>query len=269
MQKYKFSTIIDLTITVIFFFLLFFCWIRFYTKNLTLSIIGAICACFIVVFLLYFIKNKKNNKKSLNTKQKNLALDCSVQLMFTPQNKVQEYFEKLLKNKYKTMKINGGIKLTSDTFNAFFFPAYTVEKLLTEHLSQIIALSPKPCNQIFIATNNAENSTLDLAKSIKNISITIYNSFQTYEKIISKSNILPEKVIVTEILKPTHKQLLQYAFSKQRSKNYLLFGFILILSSFFVAFKIYYLIFGTALILTGIIVRFLPYKKQETKVEIL
>ncbi len=266
----KISFYFDLIISSVLLFLLFFCWIRFYTKNLFASIIGGICATFVCIFLFSIIKNKRNEKIQLNSKQKKLALDCALQLMFTSQGQVQKYFETIFKEKYKTTKTNGGLKIVKENFCAFFFPAYSVEVLQPEHLAQIISFSSKISNQIFISVNQADNKTLELAKSIKNIKITIYNYMQTYEKIISKQNILPEQVIDTSIVKPTYKQLIEYAFSPSRSKNYWALGLILLLSSFFVAFKIYYLISGSILILIGIIVKFLPNKhKNDNKIELL
>ncbi len=263
MIKIKIGNAIDIVLTSCIFFVLFFAWIRFYSKNVYLSIFSSIFITFLLVFFLFFYKRKKDTKKELTLKQKNLALDTALQLRFSSAKSVRSYFKKLLENKFKTEEKKDGLLITKNNKLNFFVPCFSEEIFKSDDLARLYSKAKEyNADEITISAVTFDDNCKNLSKAITNIKITLLDAFETYTQLIEPSNELPEKVVNTQKAKLTFRQLLSYALSKERTKSYFMLGIVLIISSFFVLFKIYYLIFGSILMLMAVLTRVLPHKQK-------
>lgn len=111
--------------------------------------------------------------------------------------------------------------------------------------------APKDLDNITILCSNANNNLKHYINAL-NIKIDILNSENAIIKYQLKEQDL--NCFIHEI-KPikNYKFFIEYALSPARAKSYLMLGLILLISSFFVLYKIYYLIFGTILLTLAII----------------
>ena len=258
--------VIDTIITSIIFFVLFFCWLNFYIKNTILSVFLSIFLTFLIVFFLFFFKSKRNKKKNLSSKKQKEATNCIVQLKFSTEADVKKYFKNILKNDYSVKTIKSGLLLEKDNKKILFSIAFNQEIFNIDNLAKTFAQAKNlDVNELIIVANNFDEKCKNLANAIKEIKISTFDAFDTYEKFIEPSGILPNKVIDTSKAKLSFRQVLNYAFSKERTKHYLLFGLILIISSFFVYFKVYYLVFGSILLVFALLTRIIPKLKKEQK----
>ncbi len=265
MTKTKLSDIIDCILITLFVFILLFSWIKFYTKNIILSILIGIFATFLLIFIYFFVKSKKIKKTELSKKQKQLAQNCALQLSFSTQKSTINYFEKLLNNNYNITKHTNFLILKNNNQKILFAPLFNTEKIKNTNLAQLYAIAKeKNCSILIISGIQADEEVKNLSLKIKNIKIEIWDCFTTYNKLIKDKNLLPDETVDTSISKLNIKQILKYAFDRKRMKNYLLFGLILIISSFFVYYKIYYLIFGTIMIIIALLTIILPHKQKIT-----
>ena len=259
----KISIILDIILTGGILFILFFCWIRFYSNNLILSLLVSLFITFLIVFLLFFYKHKKDIKKTINSKQKKSALDCATQFRFSTPQEVHKFFYNILKEKYKTETKSKGLIVNFEDKKLLFIPSFEKEIFTSNDLATCYSYAKKyDSKQLTICSTEFDDNSKNLAKAIKTLSITLLDIYETYSQIIEPSQKLPEKVVDTQSAKLTFKQILSYAISRDRTKNYALFGIILIFSSFFVMFKIYYLVFGSLLLAMAILTRVLPHKQK-------
>lgn len=258
--------VIDIIITSIIFFILFFCWLNFYIKNTILSVFLGVFLTFLIVFFLFFFKSKRNKRKNFSSKKQKEATDCAVQLKFSDELEVKKYFKKILKNDYSVKTIKSGLLLEKENIKILFVMNFGQEIFNIDNLAKTFAQAKNlNVNEIIIVANAFDEKCKSLANAIKEIKISIFDAFDTYEKFIEPSKIFPNKVIDTSKAKLSFKQVINYAFSKERTKHYLLFGLILIISSFFVYFKVYYLVFGSILLVFALLTRILPKFKKEQK----
>ncbi len=263
MHNLKLSKILDILLTAMTLFILFFCWIRFYTKNLILSILIALLTTFLIVFLLFFHKHRKDRKKDITAKQKKLALDCATQFRFSSPQAVQSFFFNILKEKYKVTKKDLGLLIAYEDETLFFMPSFQKDIFTSDDLANIYSCAKKyGATQLSICSTEFNVHSKNLAKAIKTLPIFLLDIYDTYGQIIAPSNRLPEKVVDTQRAKLTFKQVLSFAVSKERTKNYFLLGIVLIFSSFFVLFKVYYLVFGSLLLAMAALTRVLPHKQK-------
>lgn len=265
MYKVRISNIIDIVLTSGILFLLFYCWIRFYTKNSSLSIFISVLITFLLVFLIFFCKKKKSAKKQISLKQKKMAVECATQLKFSGKNNVKKFFLNILKDKYKTQNKTDGVIIFEDNKTTFFVVDFDKDIFSSNELASVYSSAKKyGANELIICAISFDDNTKNLSKSINNLKITLLDAYETYAQIIEPSKQLPAKVVDTEKAKLTFKQLMSYIISRERTKNYLLLGLVLIFSSFFVLFKIYYLVFGSFLLFMALLTRILPHKQKTT-----
>lgn len=269
MFKYRFSYVIDITITSAIFFVLFFCWIRFYTKNAALSAILGILITALVVFLLFFYRKKKSAKKEISAKKRSIATNCATQLKFSPFNKVKKFFFDIFKEKNQVEQKKEGLIIIDNNKKTFFAPIFLNDVFSVDDFAKLYVFAKKyNAKNLTVCAFSFDDNTKNLAKTIKNLNITLLDAFDTYTQIIEPSNKIPDTVIDTQKTKLTFREIISYALSKDRTKNYLLLGFVLIFSSFFVMFRVYYLVSGSILLVLAIITRILPYKKKHSAINI-
>lgn len=260
----RLASIFDLALAGIILFMLLFCWIRFYTKNLVLSLILAIICSFLLVFAVFLIKNKKNQQKSLSSKQKDDALDAAIQLRFSTDEQVLGFFLSVLESNYRVTAKDDSLLLESPQKDSILFaPYFKQEVCTTAEISRFFAHAKEHnCSKLVICCTVVDGAAKNLASSIQNLNIVLMDAFATYQQLLAPAKKMPSKVVDTKGAKLTFKQIMGYALSKERTKNYFLLGAVLILSSFFVVFKIYYLMVGSVLLLMAVITRILPHRKN-------
>lgn len=263
MTKLRLSQIIDSIFVFGFCFLIVFCWIRFYTKNTILSAFVGLIITTIFSLVLAKILNAKSKRKNITKKDKQDAQFCALQFGFMPLKQCLMFFCDILKQKNKVAFFKSHLVLNPQTQNATLFVPlfYKSEILETDIQNCFILAREKNCNTILICAKSFSQAATTLAKNLSAFHFSLFDTFETYSKII-KPNPLPPKIVDTSVEKLHFSQLVLSAFDKKRIRNYLLFGVILLVSSFFVYYKIYYLISGSILIVLCIVILFLPNKKS-------
>lgn len=263
MTKLRLSKLIDTIFVLGFCFLVVFCWLRFYTKNTLFSVL--ISATVTVAASIVFTKiiKAKNKTKSLSKQDKENAQYCALQFSFTPLKQVLIYFYDILKPKNNVSLLKTHLVLNPKTQKAIIFiPLFFKNEIDEIDIQNTFILAKEQnCNSVVICAKAFNQSATSLISKLKNMSFTLFDSFETYNKIIKPNN-LPPKIVDTTVAKLTFSQILLLAFGKQRIKNYLIFGLILIASSFFVYYKLYYLISGSILLVLCIVILCLPNKRN-------
>ncbi len=260
MTKLKLNYFFDVILTFLIIFVLLYSWANFYLKNITKSFIIAFLLTSLIVFLLFKIKTKFENKKGMTIKQKEQAQNLCLQLRFLSTQKIVNFFYEAIKQKEEVKKH----KFFLETNTQIFYP-YFEKKTLNLDALCLIFKHHFPQKELVIICCEADKETCVFCGKIQNKHIKILNFEEIYNKFLQNATIYPNEVELKKEKKLKLKELLLFSLQKERTKNYLLMGLILITSSFFVLYKIYYLIFGSLLLFLAILTRILPYFKKEKK----
>ena len=323
-MRSKLSIILDTTVLFLVLWLLFFAWIRFYSRQAVISaILGGVLA-FLITFLVYFLNKKHSIKITLDKKERDTASKIALNLNYTSLPNILNYFKKILSKTFYTKKLKNALILTqktaqndmhstthntvhnttknethasptqlllpqqtnlnntpsnspiqSNTENyktnenniyvtkALFVPYFKNSEVSLETLSKFIIIAKNNnINKIIFCANDIQDDARSFAEKINNIKIEFWDFFLFYQDYAKSSAVtLPEVIDITKP-KMKYKELLAYAFNSARARNYLLFGLLIILSSFLVPFKIYYLISGSILCIIALIIKVYPLIKR-------
>lgn len=270
----KLSLIVDSAVLFVGVGVLIFSWVRFYTKSIALSlVVGVIIAVMILLGFLY-IYSKRNEKQTLKKAEQKQFEQLKFNLFFTPKAQTLDYFASILgktKNIEKhsdflILRENSAQNDTHSTLRStIFFAFFDKEKLdFTTFLTFYRIAVINNLNDIIICANAFEEDVKCNASKIRNIRTTLLPLTQYFKENQPAITATPFP-IVADTLKPklNKSEILRYAFSPARARNYLLFGLMILLTSFLVPFKIYYLIMGSLLCLTALLVRVVPLLKKQ------
>lgn len=239
----KISNNVFLIITI---FTLTLIWINYYIHNLTTSILAStiiiICVC-IVIYSYKYITQKKaksinliNNEKDIlknhmifSSNWENFQTISSVFALneATPTNE---------KNHYTTPEKDIFILLNS-------------ENISKESIEN--CLKNREHNKLDIYCTNCSEVPL-----IDNLEINIITFDEIFEKIHSSNNQPFQYYRLLKTPKLRLSSILRIILSKDRSRGYLGFGILVMISSLFSPFHNYYIIIGTMLLLLAIYSRF-------------
>ncbi len=257
MSKFKLNYFFDILLTFLIFFILLYSWSNFYLKNMLKSFVVAIISTSIIVFLLFKIKIKKENKKGLSLRQKEQAQNLCFQLKFLSRQKVLDFFYNSIKQKEEVKKHKNFL----ETNTQIIYPFFDKKTLDIDAFCSILKQN-FPQKEIVIICCEASRETFDICQKIQNKHIKILDFEKTYNKFLQNVETYPNEIEIKNDKKLKLKELVLFSLQKERTKNYLLMGLILITSSFFVIYKIYYLIFGSLLLFLALLTRILPYLKK-------
>lgn len=270
-MRTKFSLILDSFVLFLCVGLLMFAWVKFYTKSVLLSLIVSILVATLILFITSTIYKKRTAKLNLKKEEKKQVDYLNLNLFFTPKAEVLQYFENALKQKYQVSKTMDCLILKGNTsqndkhttlHSTLFAPFYDKEKLDYSTLLHFYRIAKiNNLDNIIICANDFDDDVKNIAKQIKNLTIKLLDTTQIYSTYLKAQPQLPQAVDITK-KKLKQMELLRYAFSPARARHYLLFGLLLLLTSFLVPFKIYYLIFGSILCVTALFVKLYPILKK-------
>jgi hypothetical protein len=237
MKRINIPLILDSTFSGICAFVIFFTAIRFYTKNIPLSL--AIGAFALVLFgLLAFVYiSKKQNKTNLISKDVREKQLLKYHLTLSK----KEDLLKLAKSYFgEDCKICGNRIYTENTV---YFAIFKLSALLSDDILNVIKFGNKRkkvilCPEISIEANN-------LCTDFEIEVLTIEEIFCA----LKGKNLLPEKYILEDRKKPKFFKRIQKRFNKKLCSPLFFSGLSLIVLSYFTFFPIYYILCGTVFII--------------------
>lgn len=251
-------------------FVLLFAWVRFYSKDAVLSAVVAAGLSGVICFCINRFCDKRERKMLGSKTDKKNAEMLGLNLLGSTNDEILDFFAKALADTDKTVeKCKNCLKMEyysaqnsmhSTAHSTSIFPIF--HKMQVEQNDLILVLKiardmGANCIQIYGIDISADAKTF--ASKIKNMDIQFFDQYHLYS--ISK-HVHPPVSLNTESIRLTFGDYLKFALDKARARNYLLFGLILLASSFLVPYKIYYLVSGSILCITALAVRLYPHKKE-------
>lgn len=258
-------------------FILVFAWVRFYSGDITLSVIVALFASVILCVSIHYFSTKNERKKINSQKEKRAAQSLATSLLGATKTELVDYFERIFSQNAKIIAKGPNYlvfepilaqdsqyyAMHSTMHSTFIFPCFCKIKIELDDLLEAIQLARSAHQkniEIFGIEFSPEVKTF--AQKIKNLNITFFDQYDLYK--IAK-NIRAPITIDTRVTTMNYSDYIRFAFDAKRAKNYLLFGLILLGTSFLVPYKIYYLITGSLLCFTALAVRIAPLIIQKRR----
>lgn len=268
-MRSNFAKVLDSIILALVFSVLIYAWMRFYTKNTSMSIVVGICSGLLIMAVLNIIFYNREQKLNINKTTKSNAEKLSLNLLCSTQSEINTFFAKILNSLGKIKKSKNYLEikensaqndLHSTMHSTLIFPEFNKENFTLEDLFRVIKTATKlNAKEIKIFAPTVDETAKTFAKQINNLKIDFVDKYSLYNNYIAGKfeNALIEKI---DISKPkiNYAGLLRYAVNQKRARHYLLFGLLILLMSFLVPFKIYYLVLGSLLCLIALIVKIAP-----------
>ena len=247
MKKYTLGKIIDFIFKNVVVFFIAFVWIRFYVRDLylTLFLTTVVTVLFGVIITL---KNQKSfETKTLSNEENKQIHLFSNEFLFSDHNTNLNFFNKLAKQKH-TSKIEGIFIKTKG--NILIYPYYKKRKLNSDDFTNIF-IKAKQLNpdKLIITCKEAEQEVLNLTNQIALFKIIVLNEKETYFKLLKAYETYPEitnKMVDEQKL--TFQQLIEVAFNKNRTKGYFISGIILLFASLIIRYNLYYIIISSLML---------------------
>ena len=248
MSKFKFINLIDkIFVTVV----------NFYIRSLTTTFILSLIFSFAIVYLLYFVLDKKKEKANISiTHADAINKNFFAFKMLTKQDK-NKLLKSILEKEHQTKLTANKLTFVKDNKTHLIIICCFIDNITQNDVYNLI--SEHLTKQIDVVDIIGNNFSLTNTKIFKNIEINLIDKRQLYDDYFLKYGIYPddsnlEKNINKLKLKDVFKQM----FLPNKAKSYFFCGLILIFSSIILPYHVYYLIFGSMLMLFAIICKILP-----------
>jgi len=221
--------------------------------NLALILVYSITLTLIIAIIISIFLRKKLFKfklKKSEIKEKRKILN---QLIFAKQQEVNDFlygfFNYKNKHKYKTY-------FTFLNDNKYFVcNDFKIDNNNCDNLIYYIKKAEQlNCDKLYFFGNKFSDECYKIVKNFKTIKIKLVNFNDFYLDFIKKQNIKPNFNIKYEEKSSYNiKELLNIAFNKNKTKNYVFTGIIFLIGSIFLRYNIYYLVFTTLMFIFALL----------------
>lgn len=256
MSKYKIINLFDKLFVTITVFLIVYAWINFFIRNLQITFFLSVIFTFGIVFLIFFLYNRKQVKKNnIKSYLKDIE-DCFLSFALLSKNSQLCLLNSILAKDCKTRILENSIVLKKNNKTEKFLVLTDKEKV--NHFDLLSLLQGVHNVDVVNIICNDFDTTIN-AKILKNTQVNFINKKLLYDQYFFKHNIYPNKEILNT--KVEHKKLKEVAknfFIPSRAKAFFFSGLILIFSSIILPYHTYYLIFGTTLLIFSLVCKLLP-----------
>lgn len=222
--------------------------LRYYKIPLALSVLLSCLFAFAVGGLFFLFAYGRRRKVALGKKEKkekealmlHLALD-------KPENIRKLLLEAFVKDGAEA-HCEGDALSVNDAYCVPFFTMQPVSADGVAHLIRERAPLSLLCNEL----------TPEAERLLASFDYKATRGDEIYA-LLSRTDCMPEKLILGDLPRRTAKEKLHRAFSKSNARPFFLSGLALLGMSLFTFFPLYYLITGGILVLTAVAVRFFGY----------
>jgi hypothetical protein len=246
-MKVSFLLIIDSLFYFFISFVIFFAVFNYFApKNY-----AVVCAIFLSIAVTMILAKKAitSNKKISQSKQEETKKNKVItQFNFGTKIEVNEFFEKLfVKNGYVVERKKFGLFIKDK--NVAVFPLFGFLDVGKSHVVRVYNSIPLSYTA-YILSEKFCSDTVDFAKRF-NGKIVLIDKNQVYSY-LKEHDFFPSEKYSFPKNKGASFAFFKNFFKKKKAKSFLTFGFLFVLYSFFIPFKLYYILFGCAFLILGL-----------------
>lgn len=255
MSKYKFINLADRIFISITIFLLVYAWINFFTHNLILTFVLSLIFSASILYLLFYISNKKKIKTLNNKKLLKDMEDKFLAFRLLEKTEKIKMLNDYLKQAYETKFICGNLTYKKDGKTHVLIIATHIQKINNYDVVNLIE-GMKKFDHIDIVCNEcAEPIKTEIYANIK---ITILPKQEFYEKFLKNMN-LDCSILSHQVKKISWKNILKNFIIPRKTKPYFVAGLIMFFSSLILPYRYYYIIFSTIFFVLSLACKIQPY----------
>lgn len=261
MSKFRIINLLDKSFITFSSFLIIYAWLNFYIRDISTTFILSLFFSLSLTYILFFILNKKKDKKALSAKHNEEINKNFLAFRLTPGKEKLNLINKILSLNYETKVTSKMITYKKENQTYSVIVATNFQNLNQEDLINILEQHNIKTDCVEIICNEY-NSNLN-ANLFKDLKIYFINKTKLYTDFFQKNNIYPNTSILNDKeLKFNWKVVFKNLLHEQKAKRYFILGFVLIFSSLILPFKTYYLIFGTSFLICSILCKMLAKFKN-------
>ena len=125
----NFAKVLDSIVLALVFSVLTYAWMRFYTKNTSMSIVVGICSGLLIMAVLNIIFYNREQKLNINKTTKSNAEKLSLNLLCSTQSEINTFFAKILDSLGKIKKSRNYLEIKENypTKTIWCYTGYTWE----------------------------------------------------------------------------------------------------------------------------------------------
>lgn len=260
MSKYKIVNLFDKVFVTVAVFLVVYAWINFFIRDLITTFFLSLIFSFAIVFLIFYIYNRKKEKSS-NTKKYIKDVDEKF-LAFRLMNKTNQlcFLNKILQIHFPSKILTDTIVFKKEEKTHLIIIATDIERINEFNLINLLQ-GRKKVEVIEIICNDFDTNLN--TKILCDTEIVFTTKKKLYDEYFFKHSTYPDcSNLNTKINAINIKQILKNFIMPTKAKSYFLCGLILIFSSLILPFHTYYLTFGSILLILSIICKLQPHFKR-------
>ena len=261
-MKSKFATFVDNVALSFLVGLLMFCWVNFVSHNKTLSTIAGSLSFCLSVIICYLVTSRIRKKLQITQRTQQKSQAVIENLQFMPAAEQISFLNKHINERNQKPHTHFIKTDQAIYFNLLLEKNLTIE-LLCQAIQEIQTFYPNLNCNVIILCGGYPKETKNFCKQL-NIHIELWNLIETTNKLNLNPDTLQNNIKIVKEQK-SFVSIFDQAFSPARFKHYCMVGIILIISSFFVPYKVYYLVFGSIMILFSILTLVLKLKNKNTR----
>lgn len=247
---------IDYIVTRIILFIIFLLWIRYFVRNIFISLLFAALAVAVVSVVMHFAFRLRRKKVENNAKKSRAIKDFTRQLIYSETAYQLDYFASVLSSRYCVLRREDCL-IVQNTDTAVFL-RFSHNKLTAFDIADIYKRTRAyDKKSALIITNGMSSAAAVEAKSIGSMNISFYSESDAY-LLAERAGIYPE----TAVTAPEKKKLIKvrefiaFAIDKKKAKSYFLSSLALVFASLILSYSLYYIIFASVLLIMTVLCLF-------------
>lgn len=219
---------------------MFFIWINYYYRDVITSLVLSVIISIITDKIISIFVKRSRHNAIVKSKEKKLISDFSTQFLCSTKYQNINYFSSLFSN--PSTKKSKDCFIIKDTT---FIPYYTTCKIDESDIMAIYRTFNIKTKNLVVLCKDITDGAKSFAKSISNYNFVVLNEYDVYFKFLKPLNAsLPSIISFKETKKLKIKEYINIALNKNHSKGYFTSGFVILISSIFIRYKIYYIVFA-------------------------
>ncbi len=258
MSRFKIVNLIDKIFVSVAIFLLVYAWVNFYIRNLFTTFIISLIVSFAIIFVLYYILEKREYKFQLTKQEKDKFLKTILAFRLLPKKEKQKMLADIIEKSNGRIIDQSHLTFVKDEKTHIVLLATNIEQLTNNDIVNLIDsnLNEKVDVIDIICNDISLNIKTDY---LKTTTINLIDKNKFYNDYILKYGInIDLSDLDNSINKIKFKDILRGMFLPFKARSYFICGLILIFSSILLPYHAYYLIFGSMFMLFSIICKILP-----------
>ncbi|MBQ8908956.1 MAG: hypothetical protein IJY90_01505 [Clostridia bacterium] len=240
------------------FFVISYIWLNYSFDSKGFALALSIAISILLEVLSFIFSRNKKAKKHLKSSQQSDAENMFLSLVLD--KSAMQFFYNLFNTRHKNVKIaSDHLVIEQQNGQAIiFYPFLKITQLEVDDVISITKLHPN-AEKIIISCNIVSPQCNKYSGHFKQ-NVVIMNKYDTYLNLYQEYDYYP-KITKEKPLKKSFNAFTKGVFNKTKTKNYILAGLVLLLSSLYAPYSLYYKITASVLLLLGLICLILPNRQ--------